>query len=190
MSDLCPASRSTWSRPPGTDVTVTVKKDDDAVVAKVKGLTESLNGVLSWIATTASTTSPARPAGPMVGDAGVRSSRHGVRAVRHGQADGAYRLASQVGLAATRDGDLALDETKLARPSPTTPRRSTVLAGSPTAVAGVAKARRRGGGVVRTGKDSTAARPRTCRTGIDAWDLKLAAIQTRYQRQFARSTSP
>ncbi len=172
---------------PGTDVTVTVKKDDDAVVAKIKGLVESLNGVLSWVRDNSKYDVASKTGGPMVGDAGVRSVPGQLfSAVATPQATGAYRLASQVGIAATREGNLALDEAMLKQALAADPDAvQKVLAGVAEAVAAVGKGASEVGGVVRTGKDSAAARTRQLQAGIDSWDLKLASIQKRYQRQFS-----
>ena len=172
---------------PGTDVTVTVKKDDDAVVTKIKGLTESLNNLLTWVRDNTKYDVASKTGGPMVGDAGVRSIPGTIfSAVATGQPTGEFRLSSHVGLAATRDGTLALDETKLREALTKDPDGvGAVLAGVAAAVAAVGKGAADVGGVVRTGKDSTAARTRALQAGIDGWDLKLAAIQKRYQRQFS-----
>lgn len=172
---------------PGTDITVNVKKDDDAVVAKIKGLTESLNGVLSWVRDNIKYDVASRTGGPMVGDAGARSVPGTIfSAVATGQSTGGYRLASHVGLAATREGNLALDEATLREALTKDPDAvGAVLAGVAAAVAAVGKGAAEVGGVVRTGKESTAARTQALQAGIDGWDLKLAAIQKRYQRQFS-----
>ena len=74
ISDLVPGvTIDLLKAAPGTDLTVTVKKDDDAVVAKIKGLVESLNGVLSWVHDNSKYDVASKTGGPMVGDAGVRS---------------------------------------------------------------------------------------------------------------------
>lgn len=172
---------------PGKQVTVSVKKDDDAVVSKAKSLTEMLNTVLSWVRDNSKYNVATSSGGPMVGDSGVRNITNQIfSATSTSQSTGAYRLASQIGLTSTREGNLVLDETALRTALTDDPEAvNAVLSGVAGAVSAMAKSANEAGGVVHTGKASTASATKQLQDQIDGWDLKLTAIKARYDRQFA-----
>ncbi len=172
---------------PGTDVTVTVRKDDDAVVAKVKALTDTVNGVLDWVATNSKYDVAAKKGGPMVGEAGVRAVPGTLfAALDTQQASGTYRTAGQVGISATRSGRVALDETALRAALAADPTAvNDVVSGLSAALSKVGLDAGLPGGVVKTGQQSADARSKDLQSRIDAWDDRLAAVQKRYQRQFS-----
>ena len=170
-----------------TDVTVTVRKDDDAVVKQVKSLSEQLNAVLGWITTNSKYDVASRKGGPMVGDGGVRALASQVRdAVQTTVSDGPYRTAVSVGLSANKTGTYDLDETKLREALKNDPEAVAKLVSAVAdAVAKVAKSATEENGVVKTGQASTEARSKDLQSRIDAWDVRLLAIKKRYDRQFA-----
>lgn len=188
VTDLVPGVTLNLLKPtePGTDVTVTVKRDDDAVAGKVKALTDTVNSVLDWVATNSKYDVAAKKGGPMVGEAGVRAiPRTLFTALETQQATGTYRVASQVGITVTREGRVALDETKLREALVADPAAvNAVVSGLAAAVSQVGLAAGLPGGVVKTGQQSADARSKDLQARIEAWDSKLAAVQKRYQRQF------
>lgn len=189
VTDLVQGVTLTLLKPtePGTDVTVTVKRDDDAVVGRVKALADTINSVLDWVATNSKYDVAAKKGGPMVGEAGVRAIPGTLfSALETSQASGAYRVAGQLGLTVTRAGRVSLDETKLRDALVADPAAvRTVVSGLAAAVSQVGLAAGLPGGVVRTGQQSTESRGKDLQARIDAWDDRLAAIQKRYQRQFS-----
>lgn len=187
VSDLMPGvTLNLLKADPGTEVTVTVRKDDDAAVAKVKALTESLNGVLDWVATNTKYDVAAKKGGPMVGEGAVRSIPSSLfSALETSQTGGAYRVAGQVGLSVSRSGRVTLDETRLREALAADPAAvNALVSGIGSAVAKVGQAAGEAGGVVKSGQQSAEARSRELQNRIEAWDVRLAAIQKRYQRQF------
>lgn len=188
VSDLLPGvTLNLLQAEAGRQVTVSTSADQDAVVAKVRGLTESLNNVLSWVRDNSKYNIATKSGGPMVGDAGVRGIPSTLfSATATGQATGTHRQAGDVGVTVTREGNLSLDETRLRAALSADPASvQALIGGIAAAVAEVAKQAGDAGGVVHTGKASTESRTRQLQAGIDTWDLKLVSIKKRYDRQFA-----
>lgn len=171
---------------PATDVTVTVKRDDDALVSKVKGLSDSINGLLAWIATNSKYDVAAKKGGPMVGDSGVRTLASQVAsAVQTVVGEGPYRTMNGLGLTANRTGTYDLDEAKLREALKADPDAvARVLAAASDAISSVAKAANEPSGIVKKGQESVDQASRQLQTRIDEWDLRLKAVRDRYTRQF------
>lgn len=188
VSDLLPGTTLTLLKAdPAVEVTVSVSRDPEAVVVKVRALTEAVNGVMSWVRTNSTYDVATRKGGPMVGESAVRSLPGTlVAAAGTGQAQGSYQVPGQLGLSPTRTGELALDETKLRAALAADPDAvSSLVAGLSAALAKVADDAAKTGGAVKTGQDAVASRTKDLTTRIDAWDSRLLAVQARYQRQFS-----
>ena len=171
---------------PTADVTVAVARDDKAVTAKVKALVDGLNETLSWVKTNSTYDIAGKKGGPMVGDNSVRALAGALTTAMSTPVAGTLRSAGQVGVTMTRQGTYELDEAKLGEMLASDPEGvAALVTGLATSVAEVAKAAAAKDGVLDVGKASTAARAKELQGRIEAWDDKLSAIQTRYQRQFS-----
>jgi flagellar hook-associated protein 2 len=172
---------------PAADVTITVKKDDDGVVTRAKGLMESVNGLLTWIGTNTKYDVAGKKGGPMVGDPGVRALANQItEAMQTALPDGAYRTAGAVGLSPNKTGTYELDETKLRAALTADPEAvARMVSAVADAVAKVGKAAAGENGVIQIGIAGTEARTKDLQSRIEAWDVRLLAIKKRYERQFS-----
>ena len=120
---------------PGTDVTVNVGTDVDAVVAKVKALATALDGVASTTNRSTAYNAATKTAGALTGDSAARSLGTTLYGAVSGQlSSGTYTLLSQLGISTTSEGGYTFDESKLRSalgtdPGATLSARSTTLSG-------------------------------------------------------------
>lgn len=117
ISDLIDGVELTLRAETTSDVEVAVKQDVDAVVAKVKGLVDSVNTAIDLInAATKSDTSGGGSKGPLAGNSTARNILLELRNVIASAipgADGADHTASELGVQLTREGKLTFDDTAL-----------------------------------------------------------------------------
>lgn len=98
---------------PATDVTVTVGRDGDAVVAKVKALVDAVNEVLAKAAEVTKYDPAAKKASALTGDSRARSMVGALLGALQRAGAGSLKSLSQVGVTFQRAGTFALDEDKL-----------------------------------------------------------------------------
>ena len=188
INDLLPGLTLNLARAaPGTDVTVSVGSDDDAVVGKVKALVAALNGVQSGIARYASYDADTKTAGVLLSDPNARSLTFSLAStVGAVLPAGAYRTLSQLGVSINRDGSYSLDETKLRAALDADP------AGAGTSIAALAKplatwAQHSDGvtGVAYLAKSSAQSQSKDIGNQIASFQVFLDQRQAMYQRQFS-----
>lgn len=167
-------------------ISIEVAPDTDAVVAKVKAFVDALNDVVKTIQSNTSFDSAAKKAGALSSDATARSLKSSVATVTGNVLpDGAYTMFSQLGMSITRDGTYTLDDSKLrtalgadfegvgqAISSLVTP----VLAWVKDNDALTGTVSRAKGGAKSTASD--------LQKQIDGYDVRLAAKEERYRKQF------
>jgi flagellar hook-associated protein 2 len=190
ISDLVPGvtlNLATVS-PPGSDVTISVGTDADAVVTKVKSLVDALNGVRSTIAKYASYDADKKIGGVLLSDGNVRSLTTSL-GVTTGQLlpSGTYRTLSQMGVSLGRDGTYQFDESKLrAALGADQPGVVTAAGALAKAIAGWAKDSDGTTGVASRGKAAAVAQSKDYGSQIDNYNRILEQREARYRAQFSK----
>jgi len=116
IGDVITGVELTLKQPTTTAVQISVNRDDDGIVTKVKALVDAANGALSTIGAAAKSSATAASRGPLGGDSGAINLADTIRASIAGGvtgADGVVRPTSTVGISLTRDGSISFDESKL-----------------------------------------------------------------------------
>jgi len=101
---------------PATTVRIDVARDDDAIAQKVQDFIDSFNAVVDFIDTKAGFDSTAQQAGPLLGDATVRSVQAQLGSVvvkSYSFAGNSFTSLGQIGIQIGRDGRLSLDRSLL-----------------------------------------------------------------------------
>jgi flagellar hook-associated protein 2 len=172
----------------GTSVDVTVARDTTSVKDTVKSLVEAVNATLAQIDSLSTYNATTRTAGPLAGNAAVRSLRTELLNSIY-PSDGTS-MAS-VGLQTDRYGKLVLDEAKFAAAYAEDPAAVAAKFTSGTVdgfAARLAKAADAGSNQY-TGTITAAITGRTTTIGriedsIEAWDLRLELRRTSLQQRF------
>ena len=114
ISDLVNGAVVELKRTTTEDVTVTVARDTEAVLGRVRRLVTTANDLLSQIATDSRYDPDTRTAGILQGEPLTRELAFGLRqALTRVVPGGSVTYGSQVGLSLTRGGRVALDEAAL-----------------------------------------------------------------------------
>ena len=173
----------------GTVGTLTLSLDASSSSSAVESLVKSYNALFATVATYSKYDASTKIAGPLMGDASVRTAMQQVRSVLGSSATGGdFTLLSQLGVTTQADGSLKLDSSKLSSALQADPdgvkamfagtegyatRLSTLLDG----VLG-------SGGRIEAGTQSLQARLDDISDRRDALDLRMEAAQRRYLKQF------
>jgi flagellar hook-associated protein 2 len=173
----------------GTVGTLTMSLDASSSSSAVESLVKSYNALFATVATYSKYDASTKIAGPLMGDASVRTAMQQVRSVLGSSATGGdFTLLSQLGVTTQADGSLKLDSSKLSSALQADPdgvkamfagtegyatRLSTLLDG----VLG-------SGGRIEAGTQSLQARLDDISDRRDALDLRMEAAQRRYLKQF------
>ncbi len=116
ITDVIDGVELTLKAPTAGPSTVTVSRDDDSVVAKIKAMVDAANVVISTVKSATTTSTEAATRGLLAGDYSATQIGDKIRDVIAGGitgSDGVLRSASELGISLTRDGALSFDETKL-----------------------------------------------------------------------------
>jgi flagellar hook-associated protein 2 len=173
---------------PGTDVTVNVTRDADAIVKKVKALVDALNEVVKAEKRYDYYDPNTKAAGVLLGDSSARGMLQRLLDGVHATLDsGSLTTIGQLGVTVQRDGTYALDETKLrAAIASDFSGVAAVIAN----VAGTLKATvvdmQDPEGLLATVKGGAEANKRMLQQRIDRENGRLELVEARYRRQFAR----
>ena len=111
---------------PGTPVQVQVSRDDDAVEEKVQAMVDAYNEIMDFMAAHARYDAENERAGPLVGDATIRSVESQIRRAMvesYEFTDNPFSSLAQIGLSLESDGRLDLDS-EVFREALTTDARS------------------------------------------------------------------
>jgi flagellar hook-associated protein 2 len=116
VNDVLDGVELTLKAPTSGAATVTVERDDDAIVSKVRTLVDAANSALNLLSTSAKSSQDTAGRGPLSGDSSVRRIADDIRSVIAGTIatpDGDQVLASELGVSLNRTGTLEFDEAKL-----------------------------------------------------------------------------
>jgi flagellar hook-associated protein 2 len=189
VGDLIPGvTLQLVSAAPGSDVTVNVTRDADAVVKKVKALVDALNEVVKAEKKYDYYDPNTKAAGVLLGDSAARRLLQrlldGVHATL---GSGTYTTIGQLGVTVQRDGTYALDEAKL---------RDAIASDFDAAAAVVSQVAttlkdtvvdlQDPEGLLATAKGGAEANKRALQQRIDRENARLELVEARYRRQFAR----
>lgn len=187
FADLVPGVSVTLSASAAGSADVSITRDTSAVLANVKGLVDSINGVLTELDSLTAAKSATGSAGLLVGDAGLRTLRGRILDTVF-PIDGTS-LAT-LGIQTDRSGKLVLDEAAftqayLADPASVAGRFSTVETGFAARVRSTAEAASN----TTTGSLTIAITGRTdairrLNDSIEGWDTRLELRRTGLTRQF------
>ena len=181
---------------PATDVTVTVGRDVDGIVAKVKSFVDALNSTLSLLKkhNAAGDVEKEIKPGVLAGDSGVRRLRDQLVNGMWYQGTGDHATLSSVGITLGRDGLYALDETDL-RDALAADFDGVVdllaqdtVAGTQGAfgtVLGVVDAARAVDGLIDSATRSAQQSSDDIVDRIERAEVRLDSVEARYRRQFA-----
>ena len=164
---------------PDTDVTVTVGRDADALVAQVKKLVESVNAAVGTLKGYSTYDAKTGRTGPLAGLSALRTVLNGL-----------FRDASEavsLGVSAQRDGSLALDEAALRKAVANDPDAvaAALANGAPKLMDTRLTSALGADGTVPSAKDGAQSLLRDLQGRIDAWDPRLAKVEESYRRRFA-----
>jgi flagellar capping protein FliD len=185
VNDLLPGVTLTLAKA-GTS-TVTVGADPAGTSTKVQALVDALNGVLSSISTQTAYSSTTKKGGPLSGEGLARSISSTllddvVSAVGTGQT----KLLSQLGIQTTRNGTLTFDSSKLATAVQQDPQGvASLLSGFAKGVEDYAKAATSSSGTVTNAAKSAGQEATRRQDQIDAFEVRMAALETSYRARFA-----
>lgn len=173
---------------PGTTFTVTVAQDQEAAKTAVQNFVTRYNVLNAAISTYTRFDAATQTAGPLLGDATVRSLTQQARAIlSRSVGEGSVQNLSQIGVTAASDGSYRLDPAKL----------STTLQSDPSAVHGLFNADGIGGALVELTKgyldtdgriagkqDSLNAQLKDLSKQRTALDRRIDSVEARYRAQF------
>ena len=185
ISDLVPGVTLSLAHT-GTS-TVTVATDPAGTTTKVQALVDAVNGVLSSISTQTAYNASTKKGGPLSGEGLARNIADTLIDQALGaQGTGTTKVLSQLGVQTTRDGRLSFDSTKLAQAMQTDPDGvASLLSGFAKSVEDYAKTSTSSTGVVTTSGKAAGDDARRRQDQIDAFEVRMTALQTSYQAKFA-----
>lgn len=174
---------------PGTDVTLSVARDASGSSAKVKALVDSLNSTLDLLASSSSYNTSTHTGQPLSGDSQVRDLANNLSELGSVFGSGSTATMSQLGVSITRDGRYTFDATAFATRMAADPDGVTKLIGaaanSLAPVLDSALGTLGHTGWIKTTQDGISSEASTIQDSIDAWDVRLASMQTQYTTQYA-----
>ena len=174
---------------PGTVGTLGLTLDSAASTGAVESLVKSYNALVATVATYAKYDATTKSAGPLMGDAAVRTAMQQVRTVLGSTlSSGTYTVLSRLGISTQTDGSLKLDSAKLTTALQTDPQAVKSLFGGTggfaTRLATVTEGVLGTGGRLEAQTTGLQARLEDISDRRDALDLRMAAVQRRYLAQF------
>lgn len=189
IDDLIPGvTLKLASAAPGTDVTVQVTRDTDAIVKKVATLVDALNEVVKAEKRYDYYDPATKTGGVLLGDSSARGMLQqlldGVHATL---GSGSLTTIGQLGVTLQRDGTYALDETKLrAAVESDFDGAAAVLANVAGTLKATVVAMQDPEGLLATAKGSAEATKRMLQQRIDRENSRLELVEARYRLQFSR----
>jgi len=177
---------------PGTVDTLTVANDDSAVQDKVGAFVTAYNALATQIATLRSYDPATSRAGPLLGDSMLLNIEAQLRRSVSSPVSGAtepFTMLASVGVAFGTDGKLALDATKFQAAMAANSTAVSALFGSTNGVAkqldGFLTSQLSSAGGIATRSASIDTARKDLNQRADALEVRMAAVQARYQKQFS-----
>ena len=184
---------------PASEVTIDIARDPDAVAARVSGMVEALNSVLSQTKALTSFDPGLKKGSMLMGDGMVRRLTSDVlSAATDATVVGTLTLPSSVGISVTREGALTFDKAKFLEAYAKDPKAVEALVGKGTAaspgIAGrveelAARATRSGDGTITSTMSARDNEIKGLGERITAWDSRLATREAALRRQFSAMES-
>jgi flagellar hook-associated protein 2 len=176
---------------PGTKTTLTVANDDTAVQTKVTEFVNAYNVLAKQIATLRSYDATTRKGGPLLGDAmllGVETQLRRIVTSQVPELTSAYTTLSSVGVAFGADGALSLNATKFEAAMKSSSTAVSALFGSAKGVANqlneFLETQLSSTGTLVARNKSIESQRKDLVSRQDALNVRMAAFQARYQKQF------
>lgn len=171
---------------PDRDVTVTVGRDADGIVGKVKALVDALNGVTSTVGRHTAYNATSKTGGALLGESAARNLAATLSSTVGGVlGSGAFTLFSQLGVNSTRSGGYTMDEAKLRSALSSEPQGvTTALTALAAPVAALAQTWDGTSGAAAQAKTGAETEARSIQTRIDAANVRLAIREERLRKQF------
>lgn len=175
---------------PGTVGTLGLSLDVAAATAAVEALVKSYGALVATVATYTKYDASTRIAGPLMGDAAVRTAMQQVRSVLGGSAGGGeFSLLAQLGVTTQADGSLKLDSGKLSSALQSDAEGVKSLFGGAdgfaTRLSAVLEGVLGAEGRLQAATQSVQNRLDDISDRRDALDLRMQAVQRRYLAQFS-----
>jgi flagellar hook-associated protein 2 len=190
ITDLIPGvTLNLLKAAPGTDVTLGVARDTTGSSNKVKALVDSLNGTLDLLASSSAYDTVSHTGQPLSGDSQVRDLANNLSGLGSVFGSGSTATMSQLGVSITRDGRYTFDATAFANQMAADPDGVTKLIGaaantlSPILDSALGTLGHQGW--IKTTQDGISSEASSIQDSIDAWDVRLASMQTQYTTQYA-----
>jgi flagellar hook-associated protein 2 len=167
--------------------TVTVSRDTDATASKVQALIDAANTLITTTKTQTAYNATAKTSGPLSGDGGARGLAGSVLELFGSvTGTGTTKVLSQLGIQTTRDGKLTFDQAAFSARVQTDPEGAASLVSAfATSLEGFAKGALDTNGVITTGISSAGAEVKRRQDQIDAFEIRMTALQTSYSAKFA-----
>ncbi|MGQ0697890.1 MAG: flagellar filament capping protein FliD [Panacagrimonas sp.] len=174
---------------PGTVGTLGLSLDSSASSAAVENLVKSYNALVATVSTFTRYDASTRIAGPLSGDASVRTTQQQVRGILGSVVgSGDYSVLSQLGVSTQNDGTLKLDSSELTSALQADPRGVKNLFGASdgysTRLSALLEGVLGSSGAIKSGTEGLQARLDDISDRRDALDLRIAAVERRYRAQF------
>lgn len=176
----------------GTVDTLTVANDDSAVQGKVNAFVTAYNALATQIASLRSYDAATAKAGPLLGDAMLLNIEAQLRRSVSSPVAGAaepYNTLANVGVAFGTDGKLALDATRFQAAMAANSTAVGALFGSANGVAkqldGFLETQLSSAGGIATRNAGIDAQRKDLNKRAEALELRMIAVQARYQKQFS-----
>lgn len=174
---------------PGTVASLGLALDSAASTGAVDALVKSYNALVATVATYSRYDASTKIAGPLMGDAGVRSAMQQVRSVLSSAVGaGDYTTLSQLGITTEKDGSMKLDSAKLTSALQADPQGVKNLFaatdGYSTRLSAVLEGVLGTGGRLEASTKGLQARMDDISNRRDSLDVRMANIERRYRAQF------
>jgi flagellar hook-associated protein 2 len=167
--------------------TVTIASDASGTTSRAQALVDAANAVMASVATQTAYDVTAKKGGPLSGEGLASGISDALMDKALGSSGtGQTKVLSQLGIETTRDGRLSFDSSKLAAALQSDPDGvSSLLASFAKSVEDYAKQATSVTGVVTTSQAAAGAAARQRQDQIDAFEVRMSAMQTAYQAKFA-----
>jgi flagellar hook-associated protein 2 len=171
----------------GSPTTVSVSRDPAATATKVQALVDAVNGVLNAVKTQTAYAASTNKGGPLSGEGGARAITSTLLdAVLSATGTGQTKVLSQLGIQTSRDGTLTFDSTAFsAAVTKDSDGVASLVAGFAKGLEDYTTQATGTDGVVTLGGKSAGAEARRRQDQIDAFEVRMAALQTSYSARFA-----
>jgi flagellar hook-associated protein 2 len=185
VGDLLPGVTLTLVKA-GTS-TVTVGTDPAATSAKAQALVDALNGVFGSVSAQTAYNATTKKGGPLSGETLARGISNALTDdVLGATGTGMTKVLSQLGIETTRSGTLTFNSSTFAAAMQKDPDGvASLLSGFAKTVGDYAKQATSSSGITTTAARSAGDEARRRQDQIDAFEVRMAALETSYRAKFS-----